>query len=285
MATSKHVHSPSSPAPRGHRLRAGQASAPRSGFDLVVAADEPAIQQAADAFRGPGRRVDAAQADLATIEGVDGCARVARPAGGCPARQRGSRPGPGLPRPGLQRRRHVIDTNVTGTLYLIQKVGRDMRARGQGRILITGSIAGFMPGTFRRSTTAPRRSRLVLVRAAGRAQGHRRDRDLPDAGRHRDRFLRACRHARHQGRPGEEGRPGRRRQGRLRRHDARRRRRGQRLEEQAAAPPSPTSRRPGACRAAPQAWLRRARRRRSPRTDRASSSHRDLSDRLQATAP
>jgi short-subunit dehydrogenase len=42
----------------------------------------------------------------------------------------------------------VIDTNITGTIYLIQKVGRDMRSRGQGRILITGSIAGFMPGTF-----------------------------------------------------------------------------------------------------------------------------------------
>jgi short-subunit dehydrogenase len=42
----------------------------------------------------------------------------------------------------------VVDTNVTGTLYLIHKVGRDMRARGDGRILITGSIAGFMPGTY-----------------------------------------------------------------------------------------------------------------------------------------
>ena len=43
---------------------------------------------------------------------------------------------------------HVIDTNITGTIYLIHKVGRDMRDRGKGRILITGSIAGFMPGTF-----------------------------------------------------------------------------------------------------------------------------------------
>jgi short-subunit dehydrogenase len=43
---------------------------------------------------------------------------------------------------------HVIDTNITGTLYLIHKVGQQMRARGAGRILITGSIAGFMPGTF-----------------------------------------------------------------------------------------------------------------------------------------
>ena len=44
--------------------------------------------------------------------------------------------------------RHVVDTNVTGTLLLVQRVGRDMRAAGHGRILITGSIAGFMPGTF-----------------------------------------------------------------------------------------------------------------------------------------
>jgi short-subunit dehydrogenase len=44
--------------------------------------------------------------------------------------------------------RYVIDTNVTGTVYLVQKVGRDMRARGEGRILITGSIAGFMPGSY-----------------------------------------------------------------------------------------------------------------------------------------
>jgi short-subunit dehydrogenase len=44
--------------------------------------------------------------------------------------------------------RHVIDTNITGTVYLIYEVGRAMRSRGRGRILITGSIAGFMPGTF-----------------------------------------------------------------------------------------------------------------------------------------
>jgi len=44
--------------------------------------------------------------------------------------------------------RHVIDTNVTGTVYLAHKVANEMRRRKQGRILFTGSIAGFMPGTF-----------------------------------------------------------------------------------------------------------------------------------------
>jgi short-subunit dehydrogenase len=44
--------------------------------------------------------------------------------------------------------RLVIDTNVTGTLDLIQRIARRMRDRKAGRILITGSIAGFMPGTY-----------------------------------------------------------------------------------------------------------------------------------------
>ena len=44
--------------------------------------------------------------------------------------------------------RYVLDTNVTGTIYLIHKIGRAMRAQGAGRILITGSIAGFMPGSY-----------------------------------------------------------------------------------------------------------------------------------------
>ena len=43
---------------------------------------------------------------------------------------------------------HVVNTNITGTLDLIQRVARDMLRRKNGRILITGSIAGFMPGTF-----------------------------------------------------------------------------------------------------------------------------------------
>ena len=44
--------------------------------------------------------------------------------------------------------RHVIDTNVTGTLLLIQPIARRMAERGEGRILITGSIAGHLAGPF-----------------------------------------------------------------------------------------------------------------------------------------
>jgi short-subunit dehydrogenase len=41
-----------------------------------------------------------------------------------------------------------VDTNISGTIRLIHRIGNEMRLAGRGRILITGSIAGFMPGTF-----------------------------------------------------------------------------------------------------------------------------------------
>ncbi|HTE42288.1 MAG TPA: SDR family NAD(P)-dependent oxidoreductase, partial [Steroidobacteraceae bacterium] len=44
--------------------------------------------------------------------------------------------------------KHVINTNVTGTLELIHLAAREMQRRNRGRILITGSIAGFQPGSF-----------------------------------------------------------------------------------------------------------------------------------------
>ena len=84
-----------------------------------------------------------------TIEGVDELYAAAR---GRPVEALLANAGRGLGKAFLDQDfadvRHVVDTNVTGTIYLIQKVGRDMRTRGSGRILITESIAGFMPGTY-----------------------------------------------------------------------------------------------------------------------------------------
>lgn len=119
------------------------------GFDLLVAADQSAIHAAAQDFRALGATVEALEADLATLDGVD---RLYAATQGRPVDALLANAGHGLGHAFLDQPfedvRHVIDTNLTGTLYLIQKVGREMRARGQGRILITGSVAGFMPGTF-----------------------------------------------------------------------------------------------------------------------------------------
>jgi short-subunit dehydrogenase len=121
----------------------------KKGFDLLIAADQPKIADAADTFRQYGVSVEAVEVDLATTGGVD---RLFAAAKGRPVDYLMANAGHGLGKGFLDQQfdeaRHVIDTNITGTIYLIQKVGREMRARGQGRILITGSIAGFIPGTF-----------------------------------------------------------------------------------------------------------------------------------------
>ncbi|HJT29332.1 MAG TPA: SDR family NAD(P)-dependent oxidoreductase [Pyrinomonadaceae bacterium] len=119
------------------------------GFDLIVVADEPRIEEAAKQFQNYGVEVQAVQADLATREGVDKFYEAAQ---GRQVDALLANAGHGLGGSFLEQDfddiKHVIDTNVTGTVYLIQKVGRDMQSHGQGRILITGSIAGYTPGTY-----------------------------------------------------------------------------------------------------------------------------------------
>lgn len=120
-----------------------------NGYDLAIAAKEPRIHRAADSLRALGAEVAAVEADLATTEGVD---KLLAATGGRPVAAVLANAGQGLGGAFLDqdfaRVRAVVDTNVTGTLYLLQRVGRDMRSAGEGRILIVGSIAGFLPGAF-----------------------------------------------------------------------------------------------------------------------------------------
>jgi uncharacterized protein len=96
-----------------------------------------------------GGSVQAVQADLATTEGVDKlCAAV----GSRPVDALLANAGIGLGKAFLdqdfQRIRRLVDTNITGTLYLIHRVGKEMLQRNSGRVLITGSIAGFTSRQF-----------------------------------------------------------------------------------------------------------------------------------------
>jgi uncharacterized protein len=120
-----------------------------NGFDLIIAADEPEIHDAARKLEPSGVAIEAVEADLATLEGVDALLKAigSRPVDVLLANA-GHGLGHGFLDQDFDRVRHVIDTNITGTIYLIQKIGQKMRERNTGRILITGSIAGFMPGSF-----------------------------------------------------------------------------------------------------------------------------------------
>ena len=120
-----------------------------NGFDLVIAADRPEIVESAQALQTLGATVQHLQVDLSTYEGVD---KLYALIGGRPVDALLANAGHGLGQAFLdedfEAAMHVVDTNITGTIYLTHKVGRDMRERDRGRILFTGSIAGLMPGSF-----------------------------------------------------------------------------------------------------------------------------------------
>jgi len=123
--------------------------AARDGYDLVVVADEPLIHAAAKDFENFGVNAVAVEADLSTIDGVD---RLLAAAEGrtidVVCANAGVGTGGAFLDLSVAQWRHSIDTNVTGTVYLLQRVLKDMVARGTGRVLVTGSIAGYIPGPF-----------------------------------------------------------------------------------------------------------------------------------------
>ena len=123
----------------------------RDGYDLLIAANEAAIEDAASVLRqekGVGN-VQALNADPVTVRGIDSLVAAAQ---GRPVDVLMANAGRGLGDSFLNQDfakiRAVIDTNVLGTTYLLHEVGRELRNCNEGRILITGSIAGFTPGSF-----------------------------------------------------------------------------------------------------------------------------------------
>ncbi|MES2754941.1 MAG: SDR family NAD(P)-dependent oxidoreductase [Pseudomonadota bacterium] len=119
--------------------------AARDGYDLLLVADTPFVDNAS----AVGGHAETLEADLSTFDGVD---RLLEAAGGRQVDLLCANAGHGLGRAFLDQDanewRHVIDTNVVGTTYLIQKVLKDMVARGDGKLLVTGSVAGYVPGSF-----------------------------------------------------------------------------------------------------------------------------------------
>lgn len=121
------------------------------GYDLVVAAEDAGIESAASALRAGGAQVDAVQVDLATTEGVEQLAArvqgMGRPVDALALNAGVGLGGPFLEQP-LDRIFGIIDLNVRSTVHLARRLMPAMVARGQGRVLVTSSIAALMPGAF-----------------------------------------------------------------------------------------------------------------------------------------
>jgi len=118
------------------------------GYDLLIAADRSLNEVAAE-LQAHGGTVVTVEADLATREGVDNLySQVENRRVDALLANAGHGLGKAFLDQEFAEVQHVINTNITGTIDLIQRVARQMRRQDAGKILITGSIAGYMPGTF-----------------------------------------------------------------------------------------------------------------------------------------
>jgi len=112
-----------------------------NGYELLLAADTPFTET-------PGR-AQTLEVDLSTTDGVD---RLIAATNGRQVDLLCANAGHGLGRAFLDQDvkdwRHVVDTNITGTAYLLQTVLKQMVARNDGKVLVTGSVAGYIPGAF-----------------------------------------------------------------------------------------------------------------------------------------
>ena len=120
------------------------------GFDLVIAAEDDEVQNAADALRiGGGRTVEAVQVDLATPEGVEELvARVERPPQALALNAGIGAGGAFVGDTALADELKLIDLNVRSTVHLAKLLLPRMVERREGRVLVTSSVASTMPGPF-----------------------------------------------------------------------------------------------------------------------------------------
>ncbi|WP_210530340.1 SDR family NAD(P)-dependent oxidoreductase [Rubellimicrobium arenae] len=123
--------------------------AAEDGCDLIICANEPEIEDAARDLRSLGGSVEAVQADLSTEEGVLALWHQvgAREVDYLMANA-GLTLGHAFVDQEWPRIHELLGLNIQGTTLLLHRALPRMQARGQGRVLVTGSIAGFMPGSY-----------------------------------------------------------------------------------------------------------------------------------------
>jgi short-subunit dehydrogenase len=121
------------------------------GFDVVIAAEEPEIHEAAAELAAAGRTVTPVQVDLATDEGVETLARAVQEQGRAAdavALNAGVGVNGRFDETPLDDQLNLVDLNVRSTVHLARLLVPAMVARGEGRILVTSSIAAVAPGPY-----------------------------------------------------------------------------------------------------------------------------------------
>ena len=121
------------------------------GYDVVVAAEDAELDQAAAELRGSGRQVIPVRVDLSTPEGVTELYAAATDGGrvvDVVVLNAGVGVGGPFHETELEADLRLVDLNVRSTVHLGKLVVRDMVARGDGKVLVTASIAAKAPGPY-----------------------------------------------------------------------------------------------------------------------------------------
>ena len=122
------------------------------GYDVVVAAEDAELDDAARELEAGGRQVTPVRVDLATADGVqrlhDRIVATGRPVAAA-ALNAGIGVGGGrFDQTDLDAHLRLVDLNVRSTVHLAWLLTRDMVSRGEGRLLFTASIAAKGPGPY-----------------------------------------------------------------------------------------------------------------------------------------
>jgi short-subunit dehydrogenase len=120
-------------------------------YDLVITAESSQLDAAAAELSATGVDVRPIRADLRDPAEVERLWRqvtdVGRPLDAAALNAGVGEGGPFLETE-LAQELEIVDLNVRSTVHLAKRVLRSMAARGEGKVLITSSIASTMPGSF-----------------------------------------------------------------------------------------------------------------------------------------
>jgi short-subunit dehydrogenase len=143
----------------------------RHGHDVLIAAEDEGVHEAAEALTRLGTEVQAVQVDLATAAGVEGLYRAVTAQGrpvDIAALNAGVGVGGDFVETDLEDDLRVVDLNVRSTVHLAKLLARDMTAVGAGRLLFTSSIAAVAPTPYQATYAASK----AFVASFAQALGH-----------------------------------------------------------------------------------------------------------------
>ncbi|WP_336032608.1 SDR family NAD(P)-dependent oxidoreductase [Geodermatophilus sp. FMUSA9-8] len=121
------------------------------GFDLVVAAEDDELDAAAETLRGMGAHVSPVRGDLTSYDDRELLVAAVRGSGrplAAAALNAGVGLGGAFAETDLDAELGMVALNCGSTVHLAKRVVEDMRARDEGRILFTSSVASQAPQPF-----------------------------------------------------------------------------------------------------------------------------------------